>query len=88
MRRLALLSLSLLVAAPAFAAPDWVVYQRGSLAALAVDRNSVRTEKNNLLRFEHEERYTQQQRDPQLKISFHTREDHHRDDRPADWHHR
>ena len=27
--------------------------------------------KNNLLRFEHEERYTQQQRDPQLKISFH-----------------
>lgn len=45
MRRLALLSLSLLAAAPAFAAPDWVVYQRGSLAALAVDRNSVRTEK-------------------------------------------
>ena len=73
MRRLALLSLSLLAAAPAFAAPDWVVYQRGWLAALAVDRNSVRTEKNNLLRFEHEERYTQQQRDPQLKISFHTR---------------
>jgi hypothetical protein len=73
MRRLALLSLSLLATAPAFAAPDWVVYQRGSLTTLAVDHNSVRTEKNNLLRFEHEERYSQQQRDPQLKISFYTR---------------
>ena len=49
------------------------MYQRGSLTTLAVDHNSVRTEKNNLLRFEHEERYSQQQRDPQLKISFHTR---------------
>lgn len=73
MRRLALLSLSLLAAAPALAAPDWTVYQRGALAALAVDRNSVRTEKNNLLRFEHEERYTRQQYDTQLKIAFHTR---------------
>ena len=73
MRRLALLSLLLLAAAPAFAAPNWVAYQRGALATLAVDHNSVRTEKNNLLRFEHEERYSQQQYDAQLKISFHTR---------------
>jgi hypothetical protein len=62
---LALLSL------PAMAAePDWGVYQQGSALELAMDRNSIWVEKDGLVHFVNQERFSERQYDKATDIKY------------------
>jgi hypothetical protein len=62
---LALLSL------PAMAAePDWGVYQQGSALELSMDRNSIWVEKDGLVHFVNQERFSERQYDKATDIKY------------------
>ena len=65
---LALLSL------PAMAAePDWGVYQQGSALELSMDRNSIWVEKDGLVHFVNQERFSERQYDKATDIKYYIR---------------
>ncbi|WP_230370481.1 hypothetical protein [Paludibacterium denitrificans] len=57
--------------APALAAQaDWVVYQRGSALELAVDRQSIWLEKDGLVHFVNQERFSERQYEKGYRFAF------------------
>jgi hypothetical protein len=63
-----------LAAAPALAeTADWGVYQQGSALELAMDRNSIWVEKDGLVHFVNQERFSERQYDKATDIKYYIR---------------
>jgi hypothetical protein len=63
-----------LVSLPVLAADaDWGVYQQGSALELAMDRNSIWVEKDGLVHFVNQERFSERQYDKATDIKYHIR---------------
>lgn len=59
---------------PALAAEaDWGVYQQGSALELAMDRNSIWPEKDGLIHFVNQERFSERQYDKSTDIQYYLR---------------